>query len=117
MLACIEAPSGDRQVLEGLLEGVTTANHILLSRGGFPLLYRSGVRYRREPTERWLLVPGILRRGWDDCEGLASWRAAELRIYGVPARVGIVPGRAAKWHAVVVLPEGGIEDPSRKLGM
>lgn len=117
MLACIDAPSDDPELIEALLEGVTVANHILLSRRRYPLLYRSGVRYRRETKERWLLVPQILRQGFDDCEGLAGWRAAELRMAGIPARVTVVKGTRARWHAVVLLPDGSIEDPSARLGM
>lgn len=117
MRVLMSPPPGDRQVLEALVEGVTAANYVLLSRTAYPRLYASGVRYQREPDERWLLVPQIIERGWDDCEGLASWRAAEYRLAGIPAVVRLVPGRAARWHAVVGLPDGRIEDPSRRLGM
>lgn len=118
MLACIDAPSDDPELIEALLEGVTVANHILLSRTRLPPLYRSGVVYRREKgTERWLLIPQVLRAGSGDCEDLAAWRASELRLVGVPARVALVKGRRARWHAVVLLPDGSIEDPSANLGM
>lgn len=117
MLACIDAPSDDPELIEALLEGVTVANHILLSRTAYPPLYRSGVRYKRETLERWYLIPQILKRGGDDCEGLSGWRAAELRLLGIPARVTVVKGSRARWHAVVLLPDGSLEDPSAKLGM
>lgn len=117
MFACLTVPSNDPEVLEAVLEGVTVANHIFLTRKRYPPLYQSGVRYKPEPKERWLFIPQILARGWDDCEGLAGWRAAEYRMVGIPARVHVVEGRIGRWHAVVLLPGGRIEDPSARLGM
>lgn len=85
---------------------------------GLPALYRSGVRYRREPrgSERWLLPREVRARGFGDCEDLALWRAAELRNAGVPARVKVIAVRPGLFHAVVQTP-AGIEDPSKRLGM
>lgn len=49
-----------------------------------PPLYLSGVRYREEPPghEDWIDAPGVLQQGHADCEDLAAWRAAELRVAG-----------------------------------
>jgi hypothetical protein len=115
VFAGIDVPSNDPELLEAVLEGVTVADHILLTRRRYPPLYASGVFYKPEPKERWLLVPQIFARGWDDCEGLAGWRAAEYRLAGIPARVHVVEGRIGRWHAVVLLPDGTIEDPSARL--
>lgn len=58
-----------------------------------PLLYQSGVKYKVEVPrpgktgcddgdgqERFLSAPYVLRQGHADCEDLAAWRCAELRI-------------------------------------
>lgn len=88
-----------------------------------PLLYRSGVRYRAEPlgSERWRDVSAVLREGHGDCEDLACWRAAELgEREGIEARPVFRSrrrGGLTVYHVVVVLPDGTIEDPSRRLGM
>ena len=53
-----------------------------------PLLYESGVRYEEEPPgqEDWQDVPTCLRMKVGDCEDLACWRAAELRVrFGIDA--------------------------------
>ena len=90
-------------------------------RGDVPRLMRSGVRYRREPrpvVERFQRIPEILRRGYGDCEDLASWRCAELRFFdGVAAVPWILNPRPRLFHVVVRLPSGRIEDPSAALGM
>jgi len=88
-----------------------------------PRIYASGVRYRPEPlgSERWRDVPTVLMDGFGDCEDLACWRAAELRV-----RDGIRATPAYTWrrepgfrvyHVVVRLPDGRIDDPSARLGM
>lgn len=107
-----------------LLEALTRINaDYLLRHPSTPQLYQSGVRYRREPpgSERWLSVPAILRTGFGDCEDLACWRAAELRIRGIrakafPTLVPSVSGREL-WHIKVGVLGGEVEDPSKKLGM
>lgn len=110
-----------------------------------PLLYRSGLHYEREPPgqEHWpdivnLLAtfdgPGQYPGPWGDCEDLACYRVAELREASthrddngnsVPGGVKARP--FAKWrrgsegqfnyHALVLRPDGRIEDPSLVLGM
>lgn len=88
-----------------------------------PRLYQAGVRYRAEPLgrENWRDVSAVLEAGIGDCEDLASWRAAELRERdGVRARPAFrwrQVGDTRIYHIVVKLPDGRIEDPSRKLGM
>lgn len=109
-----------KSMLNGVLEGLVAANAAYLDRYEAPLLYESGVRYRRERAgkEEWLIVPQILAAGWDDCEGLAGWRAAELRtLDGEPARAIAIRTGPKKFHAVVRRADGSIEDPSRILGM
>lgn len=108
-----------------------------------PKLYDSGVIYVPEarrieavptsegwPTgskcvveygENWLTIPAILKVKKGDCEDLAAWRSAELRMAGIKATPFIKIRKLANgsWraHAVVKWPCGKIEDPSAKLGM
>jgi hypothetical protein len=104
-----------------------------------PSLYESGVVYEREPPGRedWQDILTTLRRGGGDCEDLATWRAADLLMRGIPARAfgrprpmlippaceeGAVachgePQMGTLWHILVRLPNGTIEDPSKRLGM
>jgi hypothetical protein len=105
-------------VLAALLEGLTAASAILIRRLGIPPLYHSGVRYQREPRgrERWQLAPETYDRGVGDCEDLATWRAAELRLEGVAARPLVYRAGPRQLH-VIVATEHGYEDPSRVLGM
>lgn len=110
-----------RATLEAAIEGTTLADEVYLrEHPSTPPLYASGVRYQPEPRrrERWLRIPEVMSRGHGDCEDLAAWRAAELRHKGEEARVVMRSGGApGKWHAVVERADGGIEDPSRELGM
>lgn len=95
---------------------VREAMHDLWGRPLPPLL-RSGVVYRREASghERWLLPHEVMARGAGDCEDLAAWLAAELRLKGVPAEFAVVASGPGRWHAVVKMPDGRIADPSRLL--
>lgn len=89
-----------------------------------PQLYAAGVRYRRERrperggrVERFATIPTVLRTGWGDCEDLAAWRVAELRMGGIRAIPWIIRPHARVYHVQVRHPSGAVEDPSRKLGM
>jgi len=109
-----------RATLTAALEGLTATNYCLLLRSKrAPGLYSSGVRYRREPRgrEHWQTAPEVLRAGHGDCEDLAAYRAAELRVAGIPARAAVIRTGPRMYHAVVMHPDGSIEDPSKRLGM
>lgn len=98
-----------------------------------PLLYGSGVFYERDPerelvSENWWDIPTILATGSDDCEGLACYLAAEMRVRAPnsvsekrhpTAAVMLKATRRRKmWHAIVVDKITGQRwDPSRQLGM
>lgn len=95
-----------------------------------PNIYESGVVYRLEPPrqEDWLDIPSILKAGNGDCEDLACWRAAELRVrHNIKAeptfKWTVRPNGAYLYHIQVKLPPmrgetvSRIEDPSRRLGM
>lgn len=110
-----------------------------LSSEVLPPLYASGVVYREEAPghEDWPDVPKVIAAGWGDCEDLAAWRAAELRVAGiecepvikwqwVPREMMIAQGYPASklpdrgvWmvHCCVRFPDGHVEDPSKILGM
>lgn len=89
-----------------------------------PDLYASGIRYEEEPPgqEDWQDVPTCLRMRVGDCEDLACWRAAELRVrYGEQAypifNFTRRPNGGYLYHIQVRRADGRIEDPSRLLGM
>jgi len=91
-----------------------------------PLLYSSGVRYIREEWgyEQWIPIPNVLRQGGADCEDLAAWRVAELRVRGIPARPmwsnwqGVRPdGEKFTMYHIKVWTPYGVDDPSKRLGM
>ena len=121
-----------RLTLMSILTWLVRHNERLLKRGwvevkgrrvSIPPLYSAGVRYVREPGKReeWQDIQTTLARREGDCEDLAAWRTAELRAQGVQAhpliqyRLG--PAGQQLMHALVELPGGKIEDPSRRLGM
>jgi hypothetical protein len=111
-----------RPVLESFLESLVRANvAYLVEHRQTPSLYDSGVVYAREdPREVFRDVPHVILDGWGDCDDLAAWRAAEYRLRGVAAKVRLVKSKGTvgvAWHAVVQLPDGKREDPSRRLGM
>ena len=85
-----------------------------------PLLKASGVRYKTQPKgcERFRTVPAVLAAGQGDCDQLAPWRAAELRVrYGIKAVPEVKRMGRNLWHVYVRLPDGKVEDISAHLGM
>jgi hypothetical protein len=82
-----------------------------------PRLYQAGVKWKRQPPERFSLFPTVLARGNGDCDQLAAWRAAELQLKGIKAKAIPRWVRPKLMHVVVQLPSGRLEDPSRLLGM
>jgi hypothetical protein len=113
------------RALAHMLVGLTAIDELLLQRHPeWPDLYESGVFYQEEPAgqEDWQDAPSTLRLGNGDCEDLAAWRAAELRVrYGIQARPSFLWRRKAGgsylYHIQVAHPDGRTEDPSRRLGM
>lgn len=112
-----------RKTLLFLMNALVSANILILTEYSrtFPELYKSGVRYRPERgTEIWRDCSTVLNDGYGDCEDLASWLCAEYRVAGIAAQPYIKWRRVEddlRYHAVVRLPDGRIEDPSRALGM
>lgn len=110
-----------------LLQALVLRDLAYLRRHGAPALYRAGVRYEREPLGRedWQDIPITLRRRHGDCEDLACWRVAELRLRGIAAKPYVTwrplrapdGGTLTLYHIRVQWPDGRIECPSRVLGM
>jgi len=116
----------DAGVLNAALEATTRANERVLEAGEAPLLddaIRDGLVWKPEPFddgEHFDLAAEATRRGWGDCDDLAPWHAAGLRVTGEdPGAEAIVrrTGTANRWHAVVRHSDGQIVDPSRMAGM
>jgi len=123
---------GRRDIDFALALATVTAMRELRLNPWIPLLYKSGVRWERDPVcqtpevdgscERFLSPLQVLKEGKvGDCDDVGPWRAAELRL----GRRGLKRERATAksvrsnigWHIVVVRRNGRIEDPSKKLGM
>lgn len=121
-------------VLLHLLEALIAANVAhLLEHPTTPWLYDTNVTYRgrlfrgvvyvAEPDMRddWQDIPETIERGEGDCEDLASWRIAELRVRSgeaaIPTIKSAVVGKLTVFHVAVQRPDGQLEDPSRVLGM
>lgn len=109
-----------------LLHMMTEWNVFLMRRLNVPPLYRAGVRYIREDYESiypedWLDCIEIMSQGGGDCEDLACYRAAELRVRGERARTAFhrkrMPDGGQLVHIFVERANGALEDPSRLLGM
>lgn len=107
-------------VVEALLEGFVLACRVCIEAGLAPLdPSDTNVRYQMEPpgSEDWVLPQNVMRAGWGDCEDLAGWRAAGMRVSGEDdgARVVVVKTGKGKLHAVVQKSDGSYSDPSREL--
>lgn len=120
---------------------------LILARPTFPLLYRSGVVYRRERPEKFSDCVRTLVQGHEDCDALGPWRQGELLARGhralepgdpgfhemmlanlrpatIEARTVLVtdsetPGRGP-YHCIVEYDIGNLtfrDDPSLRLGM
>ncbi len=111
----------EASILLGALVRIDRAQMMAARSAGrpFPRLYRSGIRYRKEPrgVDKWRTARWILRSRWADCEDLAAYRAAELQQDGINAKAICWKSGRGKVHCAVQLPSGKIEDPSRALGM
>lgn len=136
----------DERAALRLLNWLAQENAILLrSSPDLPLLYDSGVTYRRETDETWCDYLNMLAQGHEDCDGLASARAGELIARGwralrpgdagydearqeqpasIPAEVMLTTRSSAEqpglYHCIVRYRVGGRwhrDDPSARLGM
>lgn len=113
-------------LLNAALEATTKANESLLETGAAPLAtetIRKGlVKWKPEnfrDGEHFDLASTVARRGWGDCDDLAPWLAAELRMRGIDpgARAVVKRSGPKRWHAVVHTADGDELDPSIAAGM
>lgn len=101
------------------LDALAAVDELAIVRERLPGLYGGAIVYAPELGEQFRYAGEVARSGWGDCDDLAAYRAAELRLAGdrsarpwpVPAVGGLTPGH------VVVRTARGDEDPSRALGM
>lgn len=75
---------------------------LMLAHPGLPLLYDSGVIYRREGDERFADYLEVLKLGAEDCDSLAPARAGELLAHGWRA---LAPGDGGYELARVTRPD------------
>lgn len=117
MLLRLQVSAANRPQLRVALAGLTAMDLAYVPE--LPPLYEAGVRYRREAPDTWSTADIVYARGFGDCEDLAAWRAAELRITGEDpaATADLYEVAPRKWHAIVLRGDGTIEDPSKVLGM
>jgi len=119
------AVEGEFPLLAQIEAMVQCNEYWLRHHGDTPGIYESGVIYKREgKPEIWLDIPHIMLQGFDDCEGLSSWRAAELRVAGYQANAVLKrfnrPDGSTLYHCITEVREGDqvyIDDPSARLGM
>lgn len=125
-LACFSAVSEEEKILilKAMLEALVLANVFYLQRRpATPPLYGAGVPYVAEPPGRdnWQDIPRTLALREGDCEDLATWRIAELRVRenenALPHVTAKKIGDFTLYHILVKRGDGSIEDPSRILGM
>lgn len=97
-------------------EGMVSINEaVLRANPETPRLAESGVLYDPNPAkEHWSTALDVIRDGRGDVEDLATWYAAELRLRGEKATVGL-RGVVGKWLTCVVIREDGSEEDVTKL--
>ena len=122
----LSMPSGavTPEALNSALEATTLTNEALLRTGKYPSAREAidrGVRWRPEPPgdEHFDILPTVLGRGWGDCDDLAPYHAASLRVTGEDEDAHAFVKRTGpkRWHALVRRGDGTIDDPSLWAGM
>jgi hypothetical protein len=119
----VPEPHVSAPILNAALEGVTRLNERLIDEGAVPTFRESvnHVRWKPEPPggEHFDHAAIVNDRGWGDCDDLAPWHAASLRVTGEDPGARAVARRSGpkRWHCEVKRSDGTIEDPSREAGM
>jgi len=117
LLAQIAVPR-DPIAIGYALEGLVALDSYLIDKHRLPHIRQSGAVYKREKHEDWRSALEVVHEGWGDCEDLASYHAAWLRVHrGEPARVLLKWTGPKTMHCVVQRYDGSIDDPSLWLGM
>ncbi len=111
------------RILNAMLEGTTRVNEALLEHGDVPMFDDAvgHIRWKPEPPgqEHFDHAALVIGRGWGDCDDMAPYKAATLRVTGVDpgARAIVRKSGPKRWHAIVERSDGTIDDPSRETGM
>ena len=119
----VPEPHVSAPVLNAALEGVTRLDEALIKEGTVPPFRTDveNVRWKPEPPggEHFDHAAIVHGRGWGDCDDLAPWHAASLRVTGEdPGATAIVKKSGPKrWHCLVRRSDGSIDDPSIEAGM
>jgi hypothetical protein len=114
-----------KPVLDAALESVTRLNEQLLQEGKAPTfqdaLKKQGIQWKPEPPgqEHFDHAGIVAHRGHGDCDDLAPWEAASLRVTGTDpgAKAVVVRSGPHMWHAIVERSDGSHADPSKAAGM
>lgn len=125
------APDAKVAILHAMLDALVLANTLfLLSAPACPGVYQAGLAYQAEEIghDDWRDIPAVLAHKGGDCEDLACYRVAELRVrhgeLGAKPRVTSRQIQSPKYgeftlyHITVLRGDGvTVEDPSLALGM
>lgn len=112
-----------KPVLDAALESVTRLNEEMLKAGKVPTFQEGahGIQWQPEPpgAEHFDHAAKVLGRGHGDCDDLAPWHAASLRVTNEDPGAKAVVKRVAddRWHALVKRSDGTYDDPSLTAGM
>lgn len=99
-------------IARDMMRATIRVNESLFRRRAVPRLYDAAldgkIRYGSEPWapayEDFANAGQVLQRGWGDCDDLAPYRCAELRVLGDP-RFGIAPCRIVRGKCVAHAPK------------
>lgn len=121
MRATVRLP-GSVAIIEAMLDGLVQCNVLLIDTGVVPASpLDANVRYQREASglEEWNMSIYVVRIGWGDCEDLACWEAAGMRVTGEDpdARAALIQTGKHLYHCVVELSDGSYRDVCPALGM
>jgi hypothetical protein len=128
MLPCaILGYAHDKRDVQAVCDAATLLGEHQLRRGYAPMLWDSPAVYRREEQRT---LPGVERiqlpeethaMGYGDCDDLAPWGAASMRLSGIPARAYVVESPGIGYHVAVLYRgrdgERRVWDPSAERGM
>lgn len=119
----VPEPHVSARVLDAALEGVTRLDEEMIRSGAAPI-FRDAVdrvRWKPEPpgAEHFDHAKKVVGRGWGDCDDLAPWHAASLRVTGEDPGARAIVRRSGpkRWHCVVRRSDRSVDDPSIEAGM
>lgn len=115
----------DAPVLDAALEATTRLDEALIKSRQVPpwdeALHKYNIRWRPEPPgdEHFDHALEVVQRGHGDCDDLAPYKAASLRVSGRDprARARVRRSGPRRWHAYVERSNGPDDDPSKEAGM